>query len=125
MYSLIHTVDVQRRFVAIENFGFVPGDIAFDGVVAEQLGHEAFGEYQVGQDGVIGASKLLILRMDLAHLPLQFDDLLDARQLFVMLSQCHATTSSSPAICWALAPAEYACYRHELKKFRSDKKRPT
>ncbi len=53
LHRLLHADGVHHQLEMLEDFGLVPGDVAFDGVVAEQFGQVAFGDHQVEQVGTV------------------------------------------------------------------------
>lgn len=66
-------------------FDLVVGNVAFDGIVAEQLGKVAFGEYRVEQVCPVVFFDILAPGLDLAHCPFKLHDFLDRQQLLVTL----------------------------------------
>ncbi len=49
LYCFLHTDGVHNQFEMLKDFGFVPSDVAFDGIVAKQLGQVALGDHQIEQ----------------------------------------------------------------------------
>lgn len=47
LHRLFHAARTHHQFEIPEDFGFMPSDVAFDGIVAEQLGQIALGHHQV------------------------------------------------------------------------------
>jgi len=85
LHGLFHADDVHHQFDIFEVFGFVPGDVVFDSIVAEQLGQVAFGRHQVAQVESVFFFGVLVLCLNPAHFLFGFDELLDRLHLLVTL----------------------------------------
>lgn len=85
LHFLRYTDGVHHQFEILEDFRLVSGDVAFNGIVAKQLGQVALRHHQIEQVGAIVFFGVLVLGLDLTHLLFQYDDLLDGGQLLVTL----------------------------------------
>jgi len=64
LHRLFHADGVHHQLQVGQDFGLVAADVAFDGLVGQQLGEVALGYHQVEQVGaVVGFGLLYVLAL--------------------------------------------------------------